>query len=335
MTGFFRKINTLISSQINDVLRPISTDDEGDTPRKKVARDEVKRGLSRDIENLRKRITEAQDYETTLQRRADRLYQEVQRWDTAADQAVADGRQMDARIALEKLQTAQRDLERTKEDLRQHQEVTEELTSKVNYMDYVVHQGDGEEEETPQRTSIPVRPSREEREPAVESEPESTSSVHILGQAPTQANEAPVVEKPSKPAKEDKPKSVKISVKVDADDVAQANESAQAIPVTTTTKTAEQPQEQEIRKRRSKYAKIGDEEYAEGVELAKSITEKLDTTREKLAQLVEENAAVDVPRDVVEDVKQEIDKGQIEDELERRISRLSKPETPPSNTKTE
>jgi hypothetical protein len=90
---------------------------------------------------------------------------------------------------------------------------------------------------------------------------------------------------------------------------------------------APDPEEQAIRKRRSKYAKMGDEEYAEGVELAKSISAKLDQTREKLAQLTQE-ANQPLTPDVMDEVRAEVDQIAVDDELARRIARLSKPTEP-------
>lgn len=331
MGGFFRKLNTLISSQINDTLRPLSTEEGGDAPRKRIARDQVRQGLSRDIAGLRQRIVDAQDYQDTLQRRIDRLYGDVQRWDTAADQAVADGRQLDARLALERLQAAQRDLARTEDDLRQHQEVTDELISKVNYMDYVVNQPDEQPEEAPvRRTPVPVQ-----RETGADktATTDNAPKVHVLGQAPQVAasqTEAPEIVAQPKEIAEPR----RIKVQVEMEDAPTDTQPTADIPVQVVTTTPESiTPEQEIRKRRSKYAKIGDAEYAEGVELAKDITQKLDVTREKLAQLVNENQPTPPEPDVLGEVKQEVDQSAVEDELSRRISRLSRPPAvvPPSD----
>ncbi len=334
MADFFRKLNTLISAQINDVLRPITGEDD-ERGRKRVARSQVKSSLARDVEMLRKRIADAQDYQQTLQARADKLRQEVMRWDAAADQAVADGRQLDARFALEQLQKAQQNLERTELELRQHQEVTDELVNKVNYLDYIVHQDDETDDSTPEVRSTPTtetRTSTTERSTPV-------APVHVLGQAPRRdappapeppaaaaPREAEPIKAPSEPRK--------VSVRVEIDDASiEGEDTATASEVALTTVSASQsapmtdPREKAIRKRRSKYAKIGDEEYAEGVELAKSISQKLDQTREKLAQLTQE-AMQPMERDVMDEVNAEVSQIAVDDELERRISRLSKPPEP-------
>ncbi len=333
MADFFRKLNTLISSQINDVLRPIATDDD-DRGRKRVARSQVKSGLARDVEMLRKRIADAENYQQTLQARADKLRQEVARWDAAADQAVADGRQLDARFALEQLQKAQQNLERTELELRQHREVTDELVSKVNYLDYIVHQTDDEEADAQEAAAPPAVATKQ---PPAPDQSVPVAPVHVLGQAPRR--DAPPPAEPREAAPRDveptkaPPATRKISVQVEFDDISSDDTAATVVGVTppTTSTTppapATDPKEQAIRKRRSKYAKIGDEEYAEGVELAKSISQKLDQTREKLAQLTQE-AMQPMERDVLDEVRTEVDQIAVDDELERRISRLSKPPEP-------
>jgi len=329
MADFFRKLNTLISSQINDVLRPI-TGEEDDRGRKRVARSQVKQGLARDVEMLRKRIADAQDYQQTLQARADKLRQDVARWDAAADQAVAEGRQLDARFALEQLQRAQQNLERTEIELQQHQAVTDELVSKVNYLDYIVHQADDEAAEAPP-SAPPARPER--AAPLDRTAP--VPPVHVLGQAPRRDAPAPAEPRPAAPSDSQQSEGVpprKVSVRVEVDEPASEDASTVVVNAQDTTaaspsSTAPDPKEQAIRKRRSKYAQIGDEEYAEGVELAKSISAKLDRTREKLAQLTQEANQTLTP-DVMDEVRAEVDQIAVDDELARRIARLSKPAEP-------
>jgi len=330
MADFFRKLNTLISSQINDVLRPITGEDD-DRGRKRIARSQVRQGLARDVEMLRKRIADAQDYQQTLQARAAKLRQDVARWDAAADQAVAEGRQLDARFALEQLQKAQQNLERTEIELQQHQAVTDELISKVNYLDYVVHQAEDEAAEV----SPNVPPAAPPERAASPDRTVPVAPVHVLGQAPRR--DAPAPAEPRSAAPSDVPQQGsgapprKISVRVEVDEPAVEDAPAAAASVQGTTAApstpAPDPEEQAIRKRRSKYAKMGDEEYAEGVELAKSISAKLDQTREKLAQLTQE-ANQPLTPDVMDEVRAEVDQIAVDDELARRIARLSKPTEP-------
>jgi len=159
--------------------------------------------------------------------------------------------------------------------------------------------------------------------------------VHVLGQAPRR--DAPAPAEPRSAVPSDVPQqgsgapSRKISVRVEVDEPAVEDAPAAAASVQGTTAApstpAPDPEEQAIRKRRSKYAKMGDEEYAEGVELAKSISAKLDQTREKLAQLTQE-ANQPLTPDVMDEVRAEVDQIAVDDELARRIARLSKPTEP-------
>jgi phage shock protein A len=303
--SFFKKLNTLIQAQINDVVRPLSTD-EGDTPRKRVARQEVGKDLKKDVEMLRHRVDEALEYEASLQKRVDKLYADVSRWDEAADKAVADGREGDAKFALGQMQTAQRNLEQAELTLREHQEVTQELRARVEYMDYVVSQANEAAAQSVEESSAPAVSKRttiqvevDDSEDSVEETPEvrtikpaeSAPTVHVLGKAPEE-----------KPAPKSPPK--------------QPETPLQYEPV----KPA---------KRKDSATKKGEEEYEEGVSLAKEITEKLDATREKLAQLVSEHQPSPDNPDTIEEVKREVDQKMIDDDLARRMARLSKPSDKP------
>jgi phage shock protein A len=309
MTSFFKKLNTLISSQINDVIRPLTTDDGEDTPKKRAARQAVGKSLAQDVAALRKRIEEAQDYEATLQKRVDKLYADVARWDEVADRAVNDGREGEARYAVTRLQQAQRDLQQTEDALREHQQVTQELISRVNYMEYVVNQAQEQEAQAPEqeapppvrRTSIPV---------SVASDDEADEAPADLSQARSRlakpAASSPAQNPAPQPRQERKP----------------ASEQGE-------TPAASQQNPAPQKKPRSQMAQKANEEYAEGVELARQIGEKLDATREKLAELVSQNTPLDPQRDVMEEVKKEIDQQLVDDDLARRLARLSKPEKKP------
>lgn len=313
MTSFFKKLNTLISSQINDVIRPLTTDDGEDTPKKRAARQAVGKSLAQDVAALRKRIEEAQDYEATLQKRVDKLYADVARWDEVADRAVNDGREGEARYAVTRLQQAQRDLQQTEDALREHQQVTQELISRVNYMEYVVNQAQEQEAQAPEqeapppvrRTSIPV---------SVASDDEADEAPADLSQARSRLAKPAAPASAQNPAPETRP----------AQERKPASEQGEA-PAPAASQQNPAPQ----KKPRSQMAQKANEEYAEGVELARQIGEKLDATREKLAELVSQNTPLDPQRDVMEEVKKEIDQQLVDDDLARRLARLSKPEKKP------
>lgn len=140
MSGFFRKLNTLVKSQVNDL---VDFDKDRVTSRSRskfLSRHDVSESLQGDVAGLRKRIDEALSYEDTQRARIDKLYQSVTEWDAKADEAVAEGRDQDARFALERMQQAQREIEMHESSLREHNMVTQELISQVNSLEAVVDQ---------------------------------------------------------------------------------------------------------------------------------------------------------------------------------------------------
>lgn len=146
MTNFFKKLNTLIQAQVNDVIRPLSTEERTDKTRKGVlARRQIRQGLEGDTKALRGRIQDAHAYQDGLQARVDKLYQEVERWDVFTNQAVAEGRDSDARMGLARLQQLQRDIVQAEDSLREHQIVTRELVSRVEMLEAVVNQSRDED----------------------------------------------------------------------------------------------------------------------------------------------------------------------------------------------
>jgi len=138
MTSFWKKLNTLVQAQINDLVERDRDDQTSRARRKYLARHDVSQNLQNDVKALRNRINEALEYETQLQNRVDQLHGDISNWDAKADQAVADNRDNDARFALARLQQAQRDLAMAESDLREHRMLTQELISQVNTLDSVV-----------------------------------------------------------------------------------------------------------------------------------------------------------------------------------------------------
>jgi phage shock protein A len=335
MTSFFKKLNTLVQSQINDVIRPLSSDEsDSDTPRKRTARQEVSKGLSRDVQMLRKRIEDALDYERTLQTRVDKLYADITRWDDYVDKAVAQGREGDAKMGLGQLQQAQRNLAQAEESLREHQEVTQDLINRVNYMEYVVNQASEEATsatsgDNASRSKIPVEVDNDEDEAVAESQ-EPSQTVHVIGQAPDTSRLAKPSEPSPQPPKatatsqpsESKPNAQKPS----ASSTPKQVQTPSVAPTPKTTPASPEAHGDQPKKRKDRYAEKGDQEYAEGVELAKQINEKLDTTREKLAELVAQSTPLEPQRDVIEEVKREIDQQAVDADLAKRLARLSKPD---------
>lgn len=161
--NFLDKLNTLVKSQINDLVSPVD-ENTSKARRKFLARHDVGRGLQNDVVALRKRIDEALAYEDQLQAELDRLYKEISDWDSRADAAVEAGQQNEARFALERMQQAQREVELNESALREHRYVTQELISQVNTLEAVVEQAQREDAEARQQSPQPQTQQDEEPE---------------------------------------------------------------------------------------------------------------------------------------------------------------------------
>lgn len=144
--SFFSKLNTLVQSQINDIINPID-EKSSRSRRKALSRMDIQRGLQDDVQTLQTRVNDALKYQDDLQAKVDNLYREVADWDAKADAAVANGREDEARNALGRMQQAQRQLEMVEADLQEHRYVTQELISQVNMLDGVVREASQQPED--------------------------------------------------------------------------------------------------------------------------------------------------------------------------------------------
>lgn len=157
MTSFWKKLDTAIRAQINDLVDFDKDDETSRARRKYLSRHDVSRSLQNDVKGLRTRIDDALAYEGQLQAKIDGLYAAVAEWDQKADEAIANGRDDDARLALGRMQQAQRELEMEESSLNEHRYLTQELMSQVNALESTLfeanqnqsEQDDGLEEETP------------------------------------------------------------------------------------------------------------------------------------------------------------------------------------------
>ncbi|MCA9915849.1 MAG: PspA/IM30 family protein [Anaerolineae bacterium] len=142
--SFFDKLNTLVRAHVNNIVDPID-ENTSRSRRKALARQDIRRGLQDDVKTRRKRIEDALAYQDQLQAQVSKLYKEIQDYDAQADQAVSEGREEAARYAIRRMQQAQRQLEMTEADLREHQYLTQDLISQVNTMEGVIEQAQPEE----------------------------------------------------------------------------------------------------------------------------------------------------------------------------------------------
>lgn len=156
--SFFGKLNHLVKAHVNSILDPI--DEETSKSRKKaLSRMDIRGGLQKDVIVLRQRIDDALKHEGELQAKVDKLYQEIAEWDRKADEAVAAGKENDARYALERMQQANRDLAMFEADLKEHRYITQELISQVNMLDATIQ---ASEDEDAQESTTEPEPTSED-----------------------------------------------------------------------------------------------------------------------------------------------------------------------------
>jgi len=135
MNDLLKKLNVLVKAGINDVLGEIRS---GELPRKALSSFQLGGDIDREVTMLRGRINEALAYEDALQNRVESLQAEVADWDAKADGAVAAGKDADGRYAIDQMHRAQQRTAIAEADLRDHQQVTQELISRVNMLEAAV-----------------------------------------------------------------------------------------------------------------------------------------------------------------------------------------------------
>jgi hypothetical protein len=127
MDDLFKKLNTLIRSNLNDM-----------TPNIHLPKRTRPIDLDRQVDELRKRINEALAHEDRLQAAVRQLRNEAERLDEAADDALARGHDDDARRLLDQLKRTEQRLLMAESDLREHQHSVEDLILRVNQLDATI-----------------------------------------------------------------------------------------------------------------------------------------------------------------------------------------------------
>lgn len=135
MNDLLKKLNVLVKASINEVLGEVRS---GELPRKALSSFQLGGDIDREVTMLRGRINDALAYEDELQARVMALQAEVEDWDAKADAAVAAGQDADGRYAIDQMQRAQQRAAIAEADLRDHQQVTQELISRVNMLESAV-----------------------------------------------------------------------------------------------------------------------------------------------------------------------------------------------------
>lgn len=135
MNDLLKKLNVLVKAGINDVLGEVRS---GELPRKALSTFQLGSDIDREVSMMRGRINDALAYEGELQSKLTTLEAEVSDFDTKADSAVAAGDDVNARYFIDQMHRAQQRLAIAEADLRDHQQVTQELISRVNMLESAV-----------------------------------------------------------------------------------------------------------------------------------------------------------------------------------------------------
>jgi phage shock protein A len=156
MNDLLKKLNVLVKASIRDVLG----DDSVETGRgRRLPPYKLGKDIDREIAMLRGRINDALAYEDELQGRVNTLQTEVATWDEKADAAISAGDDTNARYAIDQMQRTQQRTAIAEADLRDHQQVTQELIFRVNTLESAVadaRNAEVETAETPPQEATPV-----------------------------------------------------------------------------------------------------------------------------------------------------------------------------------
>ena len=88
MTSFWKKLDTAVRAQINDLIDFNKDDETSRARRKYLARHDVNRSLQCDVKALKSRIDDALKYEEQIQAKVDALYASIAEWDQKAEGTV-------------------------------------------------------------------------------------------------------------------------------------------------------------------------------------------------------------------------------------------------------
>lgn len=125
MYDLLKKLNTLVSAQVNDLTS-------------RLPHLERKPDLDRQVVELRERVAAALEHEDKLRAHVAQLQQEIAGLDARVDAAIQAGQEGTARALLEEIQRLQERLTMAEADLRQHQNAAADLIGRVNALESAV-----------------------------------------------------------------------------------------------------------------------------------------------------------------------------------------------------
>lgn len=125
MYDLLKKLNTLVSAQVNDLAS-------------RLPNIERKPDLDRQVAELRQRVAAALEHEDRLRAQVNALQQEIAGLDARIDAAIQVGHETTARGLLDETQRLQKRLALAESDLRQHQNAAADLIIRVNELESAV-----------------------------------------------------------------------------------------------------------------------------------------------------------------------------------------------------
>jgi phage shock protein A len=178
MYDLLKKLNTLVSAQVNDLASDLAS---------RLPNIERKPDLDRQVAELRQRVAAALEHEDRLRAQVNALQQEIAGLDARIDAAIQAGHEASARTLLEEVQRLQKRLGLAEADLRQHQTAAADLIIRVNELESAV--GDLKSD----RKAVPTEAPRV-----------ATAKGSVTDYMPPVAEEAPEKSAPAAPV-EDRP----------------------------------------------------------------------------------------------------------------------------------
>jgi phage shock protein A len=136
MTNLLNKLNVLVRSSLNSFLEDVSG--QGSPPAGRVPVERLGPDIDQEITALRKRIDQALADEDTMQKRFDKLQQQIDAYDRQADAALQSGDETGARYLVQQMQHQQQLASTVQSDLEQHRQSTSDLIQRVNTLDALV-----------------------------------------------------------------------------------------------------------------------------------------------------------------------------------------------------
>jgi hypothetical protein len=129
MYDLLKKLNTLVSAQVNDLANDLAS---------RLPNIERKPDLDRQVAELRQRVAAALEHEDRLRAQVNALQQEIAGLDARIDAAIQAGHETSTRSLLEEVQRLQKRLGLAEADLRQHQTAAADLIIRVNELESAV-----------------------------------------------------------------------------------------------------------------------------------------------------------------------------------------------------